>query len=46
MISSKVNLTLLGHVTKGKMVVDDEHFGFVDEAKYIFENALGRILEN
>ena len=46
MISSKVNLTLLGHVTKGKMVVDDEHFGFVDEAKDIFENALGRILEN
>ncbi|MBL6661281.1 MAG: phosphoribosylformylglycinamidine synthase subunit PurL, partial [Crocinitomicaceae bacterium] len=46
MISSNVNLTLLGHVTKGKMVVDDEHFGFVDEAKDIFENALGRILEN
>ena len=46
MISSKVNLTLLGHVTKGKMVVDDDHFGFVDEAKDIFENAIGRILEN
>jgi phosphoribosylformylglycinamidine synthase len=46
MISSKVNLTLLGHVTKGKMVIDDEHFGFVNEAKEIFENALGNILEN
>ena len=44
-ISSKVNFTLLGHVTKGKMVVDDEHFGFVNEAKEIFENALGNLLE-
>ena len=45
MISTKVNLTLLGHVTKGKMVVDDEHFSFVNEAKDIFENALGDLLE-
>ncbi len=45
MISTKVNLTLLGHVTKGKMVVDDEHFSFVNEAKDIFENALGNLLE-
>jgi phosphoribosylformylglycinamidine synthase len=46
MIKSKVNLTLLGHVTKGKMVIDDDHYGFVNEAKEIFENALGKILEN
>ena len=45
MISTKVNLTLLGHVTKGKMVVDDDHYSFVDEAKEIFENALGNLLE-
>ncbi len=45
MISTKVNLTLLGHVTKGKMVVDDEHYSFVNEAKDIFENALGNLLE-
>ena len=45
MISTKVNLTLLGHVTKGKMVVDDEHFSFVNEAKDIFENALANLLE-
>ena len=45
MISTKVNLTLLGHVTKGKMVVDDDHFSFVNEAKEIFENALGNLLE-
>ena len=46
MIDSKVNLTLLGHVTKGKMVVDDDHYGFVNEAKDVYENALGKILEN
>jgi phosphoribosylformylglycinamidine synthase len=46
MIASKVNLTLLGHVTKGKMVVDDDHYGFVNEAKDVYENALGKILEN
>jgi phosphoribosylformylglycinamidine synthase len=46
MIASKVNLTLLGHVTKGKMVVDDDHYGFVNEAKEVYENALGEILEN
>ncbi len=45
MISTKVNLTLLGHVTKGKMVVDDDHYSFVDEAKEIFESALGNLLE-
>jgi phosphoribosylformylglycinamidine synthase len=46
MIASKVNLTLLGHVTKGKMVIDDDHYGFVKEAKEVYENALGKILEN
>ena len=45
MISSTVNLTLLGHVTKGKMVIDDDHYGFVNEAKDIYDNALGDILE-
>jgi phosphoribosylformylglycinamidine synthase len=45
MIDSGVNFTLLGHVTKGKMVVDDNHFGFINEAKDIYDNALGNILE-
>jgi phosphoribosylformylglycinamidine synthase len=46
MMESGVNFTLLGHVTKGKMMVDDEHFGFVSEAKDLYNNALGKILEN
>jgi len=44
MAQSGVNFTLLGHVTKGKFVVDDEHFGFCDEAKDIYLNALGNKL--
>lgn len=38
--SQTVPCTLLGHVTKGKLVVDGEHFGFIDEAKTLFDNAL------
>jgi phosphoribosylformylglycinamidine synthase len=40
MMKQKVPYTLLGHVTKGKMVVDDEHYGFVDEIKDVYDNAL------
>ena len=45
MKQNNVKYTLLGHVTQGKMVVDDEHFGFVQEAKDIYNNALGELLE-
>lgn len=41
MAQSGVNFTLLGHVTKGKFVIDDEHFGFCDELKSIYMDALG-----
>ena len=46
MVNSKVNFTLLGHVTKGKLVVDEQHFGFVDDAKEIYNNALGKLLQD
>ena len=46
MAGSAVNFTLLGHVTKGKMMIDDEHFGFIKEAKDLFDNALAKHLEN
>jgi phosphoribosylformylglycinamidine synthase II len=45
MLSTGVNFTLLGHVTKGKFVIDDEHYGFCHEAKDIFDNALAMKLE-
>ena len=39
-IECGVPFTLIGHTTKGKMVVDDTHFGFINEAKQHFDNAL------
>jgi len=46
MINAAVNITLLGHVTKGKLQVDEEHFGFITEAKELYDNALAKHLEN
>jgi phosphoribosylformylglycinamidine (FGAM) synthase-like enzyme len=40
MMQSGVSYTLLGHVTQGKMVVDDEHFGFIQGAKEVYNKAL------
>ena len=45
MLTTGVNFTLLGHVTKGKFVIDDEHYGFCHEAKDIFDNALAMKLD-
>ena len=42
MVASGTSFTLLGHVTKGKMMVDDEHYGFITEAKEVFNNALAK----
>jgi len=39
-VDSKANFTLLGHVTKGEMRIDDVSFGNIKEAKKIYEGAL------
>jgi phosphoribosylformylglycinamidine synthase len=44
--NSTVSVVLLGHVTKGKMQIDLQPFGFIDEARDIYMNALGQIIEN
>jgi len=46
MIESGVNITLLGHVTKGKFQVDEEPFGNVQEAKKIYDSSLENLIEN
>lgn len=45
MVQSGVNFTLLGHVTKGKFVIDEEHYGFADELKLIYDNSLEELLQ-
>ena len=43
--ASKVPFLLLGHVTKGKLVVDDESFGFVEDARKVYEEALPKVMK-
>jgi len=45
LMNHSVPFTLLGHVTQGKMVVDDEHYGFTNEWKEVYDNALGQYIE-
>jgi phosphoribosylformylglycinamidine synthase len=37
-------VTLLGHVTRGKIVVDGEHFGFIEDLRGLYENAIGEAM--
>lgn len=41
----KVPFSLLGHVTRGKMVIDDEHFGFIDDAAKIYNDSIERKMD-
>ncbi|MBK9597844.1 MAG: phosphoribosylformylglycinamidine synthase subunit PurL [Flavobacteriales bacterium] len=42
---SKVPFLLLGHVTKGKFMVDDESFGNVLDASAVYEGAIPQIMD-
>ena len=42
---SKVPFILLGHVTKGKLMVDDESFGFIEDARAVYEDAIPAIMD-
>lgn len=44
MQASRVPFILLGHVTKGKLMVDDEPFGFIENARAIYENAIPKAM--
>jgi phosphoribosylformylglycinamidine (FGAM) synthase-like enzyme len=45
-MTTKVNITLLGHVTKGKLQIDEKVVGNIQKAKEIYENSLGNIIDN
>ena len=45
MEKQNVPYVLLGHVTKGKVCVDEEHYGFINEMKDVFDNSLGNAIE-
>ncbi|MFT7611332.1 MAG: phosphoribosylformylglycinamidine synthase II [Parvicellaceae bacterium] len=44
MIESGISFTLLGHVTRGKMVIDDDHHGFVEEVRSGYDNTIGDLM--
>ena len=44
MQQSRVPCLLLGHVTKGKLVVDDAPFGFIEDARKVYEEAIPKIM--
>jgi phosphoribosylformylglycinamidine synthase len=44
MIEKKFPFSTLGHVTKGEMRIDDESYGFIEDAKQEFFNAIERII--
>lgn len=39
---SGVEVMLLGHVTKGRITIDEENFGYIDDYKAIYDHAIGQ----
>ncbi|MFZ4414042.1 MAG: phosphoribosylformylglycinamidine synthase subunit PurL [Bacteroidales bacterium] len=46
MVKIKFPFSVIGHITKGKIVIDDQHFGMVDEFKSIYDNAIGNKMKH
>ncbi len=45
MIENDFPYSTLGHVTKGELRVDDKSFGFIEEAKKVYEQTLRKLLK-
>jgi phosphoribosylformylglycinamidine synthase len=46
MLKIRFPFSAIGHVTKGKCVVDDQHYGMIDEWKKSYDNALGNKMKH
>ena len=46
MAQTEVPFSLLGEVTAGEMLVDEESFGHTTEAAAVYDNALGKLMSN
>ena len=42
--ASRVQMILLGHVTQGKLVVDDERFAMIEDARRTYEEAIPKAM--
>jgi phosphoribosylformylglycinamidine synthase len=45
MMENSTSFTLLGHVTRGKVVVDDDHHGFIEELRSGYDNKLKELMD-
>jgi phosphoribosylformylglycinamidine synthase len=41
---SGVQVMLLGHVTKGRVTIDEENFGFIEDYRTIYENSIAEAM--
>ena len=41
---SGVQVMLLGHVTKGRVTIDEENFGFIEDYRAIYENSIAEAM--
>ena len=46
MVKIKFPFSVIGHITKGKIVVDDQHFGMVEEYKTIYDNVISNKMKH
>jgi phosphoribosylformylglycinamidine synthase len=46
MVKIKFPFSVIGHVTKGKIVVDDQAFGMIEEFKTIYDNAISNKMKH
>jgi hypothetical protein len=37
---NNVQVMLLGHVTKGRITIDDENFGFIEDYHQLYNNSI------
>ena len=41
---SGVQVMLLGHVTKGRVTIDEENFGFIEDYRLLYDNSIGEAM--
>jgi phosphoribosylformylglycinamidine synthase len=46
MIDKDIPFSTLGHVTKSELRIDDDSFGFIHDIKKVYEEALGKMVED
>ena len=45
-VESNVQVILLGHVTKARVTIDDENFGYIEDYRNLYENSIAEKMMN